>query len=109
MWVVLPYVCSTKTTKKAGVAQLVERQLPKLQAVGSNPISRSMIPCSPSGTCDIFRECLSCFRRERLKPWLKHLIQCFPIFSLNSSQINATHLKYKVNRCQLWLSVDLDN
>src|SRR5690606_20131613 len=26
---------------KAGVAQLVERQLPKLKAVGSNPITRS--------------------------------------------------------------------
>jgi hypothetical protein len=26
---------------KAGVAQLVERQLPKLQAAGSRPVSRS--------------------------------------------------------------------
>ena len=40
--------------KQAGVAQLVERQLPKLQAVGSNPISRSKIPNSPSGTYDYF-------------------------------------------------------
>ena len=45
------YVCFTEADQ-AGVAQLVERQLPKLQAVGSRPISRSRIPCSPSGTYD---------------------------------------------------------
>ena len=33
-------------TKDAGVAQLVEHQLPKLRAVGSNPITRSKFPIS---------------------------------------------------------------
>ena len=40
MSLIYPYVCSIELFN-AGVAQLVERQLPKLQAVGSNPISRS--------------------------------------------------------------------
>ena len=34
------------TDGHAGIAQLVERQLPKLNVVGSNPIARSAIPCA---------------------------------------------------------------
>jgi hypothetical protein len=33
--------CTIDDTSRAGVAQLVERQLPKLNVAGSNPVSRS--------------------------------------------------------------------
>jgi hypothetical protein len=38
------------TFKNAGVAQLVEYKLPKLGVAGSNPVARSIMLSSESGT-----------------------------------------------------------
>jgi hypothetical protein len=38
------------TFKNAGVAQLVEYKLPKLGVAGSNPVARSILLSSESGT-----------------------------------------------------------
>ena len=45
-------ICGSFDVGIAGVAQLVERQLPKLDVVGSNPITRLVVgPLGASGEC----------------------------------------------------------
>src|SRR5690606_5439113 len=43
-------VHETSVLRRAGVAQLVERQLPKLNVAGSNPVSRSSPNADALGT-----------------------------------------------------------
>ena len=54
--------------KSAGVAQLVERDLAKVEVTGSSPATRSIIIKGLSVTdnpfsldCDVFRNCSDCF------------------------------------------------